>query len=183
MATAPIALIFGAGAKIGAATASRFASAGYRVATVSRSGPETPTVQPDTGALAIRADLSSPSTVPSVFEAVRAAFGAAPRVVIWNAAALTPPPEAGNMFSIDTAALAKDLGVMVTAPFEAAKEAVRAWTAEGEGITGRRFIYTGNYLNRVVKPTPFMTTLGTGKSGAAYWIHQADLVYKEKDIR
>ncbi|KAJ9156193.1 hypothetical protein NKR23_g1270 [Pleurostoma richardsiae] len=179
----PIALIFGSGANIGAAVAKRFLSAGYRVATVSRSAPSPPALSADGRSLSVRADLAQPRQVPGVFAAAASAWpDSEVGVVVWNAAGLTPPPQQGNLFSVPAEALARDLDLMVTAPFVAAGEAFGLWTKEGGRGKGV-FVMTGNMFAKVVVPLERFTTLGVSKSGAAYWVAEADMIYREKGIR
>lgn len=80
MSTSPIALIFGAGARVGAAVTETFLKANHRVARVSRSQDSSK----DTDTLLnIPGDLSVPSTVEDVFAAVRRKWGE-PSVVVYN---------------------------------------------------------------------------------------------------
>ena len=85
----PAALILGAGSNIGASTARKFASLGYNVAIVSRSGTGAKTAQ---GFLSLKADFTNPGSIPAVFDAVQSEFKAPPCVVVYNAAAFTSPP-------------------------------------------------------------------------------------------
>lgn len=73
-------LILGAGPRLGAAIASKFADNGYKVALAARShdngfSPE--------GFLYVKADLSDPPAVPKIFKAVEATFGL-PNIVVYN---------------------------------------------------------------------------------------------------
>jgi NAD(P)-dependent dehydrogenase (short-subunit alcohol dehydrogenase family) len=180
----PVALIFGAGANIGAALVRRFSQAGYRVATVSRNAADPPVPSADGATLAVRADLSEPTQVPRAFNAVRQLWGASPSVVIWNVANVTATPDSDNIFSVSLSAFDKDLALMVTSPFVAASESFKAWGAE-EDAAGKpkAFIMTGNIQPKVVVPLPDFTTIGVAKAGAAYWIGAADLFYKNKGWR
>ncbi len=181
MSSKPITVIFGSGARIGAAAiAKKFQGAGYRVATVSRSAPEPPTPSEDGNSLVIRADLSQPAQVPKVFDAIKKTWNSSPKVVIWNVASLTPAPDKSNIFSVPLSAVSNDVAIMITSPFVAAGEAVKGWTASG--LSGR-FIMTGNILPKSILPYPDVTTLGVGKSGGAYFVGAADAQYKEKDWR
>jgi NAD(P)-dependent dehydrogenase (short-subunit alcohol dehydrogenase family) len=179
----PTALIFGAGANIGAALVRKFAGAGYRVATVSRNAADPPVPSSDGTTLAVRADLSQPSQISRAFDAVQKTWGAYPSVVIWNAASLTPSPDKDNIFSVPLETFEKDLALMVTSPFVAAGECFKAWAAGADDGEKKRFIMTGNILSKVIAPNPDLTTLGIGKAGAAYWVGAADLLYKKKGWR
>src|SRR5436309_1842565 len=97
MSTKLIALILGAGPNVGAALARNFAKAGYSIALAARrvnsgTSPE--------GYLSIKADLSNPSSVPSIFQTVKSELGTSPNIVIYNAAAFTPPPDPDSLFSL-----------------------------------------------------------------------------------
>lgn len=76
---------------------------------------------------------------------------------------------------------------MIGTPFAVAREAYKAWDEEGENDDGERkertFIYTGNILPKVVIPVADLTTLGIGKSGAAYWVQEADALYRGRGWR
>ncbi|KAH8895783.1 NAD(P)-binding protein [Thozetella sp. PMI_491] len=180
MSSKPVSLIFGAGANVGSALVKKFIQAGYRVATVSRSAPETAAPSDDGSRIAIRADLSQPDHIPTVFKIIHETWGASPKIVVWNAANVTPSPDQDNIFSIPVSAIEKDLAITVTSPFVAAGEAVRGW--KSTGVEGR-FIMTGNIQPKVVFPVADFTTLSIAKSGAAYWIGTADALYKSKNWR
>ena len=75
-----VALILGSGPNVGSHVAQGFASAGYKVAVVSRSGKHP---DPNTVALNIVADLVDPTAVRNAFEDVRAKLGE-PSVVNYN---------------------------------------------------------------------------------------------------
>ena len=80
-----VALIFGAGANIGAGVARAFAANGYKVAVASRSSKHGLT-QDDY--LHLTCDLDDPSSVTKAFEKTRQALGA-PGVVVYNGMSLT----------------------------------------------------------------------------------------------
>lgn len=173
-----VALILGAGPRIGAAVSAQFAASGYKVAVASRNG--TGAVN-DEGYLSLKADFSKPESISSVFEAVRSQLGA-PSVVIYNAAALTPPPDQTSALSIPADRFTSDFNVNTVSPYVAAQEAVRGWDALPKDVK-KSFIYTGNMLNVAVAPVPMMLNLGVGKSASAYWIGVADATYKAKGYR
>lgn len=178
MSTNPIVLVLGAGPGVGTAVAERFASKGYKVAVTSRKGTNSLN---EKGFLSLKADFSDPTTIPPVFEAVAAKFGAAPSVVIYNAAALTPPPS-NDLFSIPTANFVSDLNINTVSAYVAAQQAVKGWTTL-PSTTKRIFIFTGNMLNTAVLPVPAFLTLGVGKSASAHWLGLADAVYAPQGYR
>lgn len=179
MAASPVVLILGAGPRVGASVAETFASNGYKVAVASRKGTD---AKNDKGYLSLKADFAKPNSIPALFAAVSAEFHAAPSVVIYNAAALTPPPDKDSALSISAESVAKDLNVNTVSPYVAAQQAIAAWeTLPAE--TKKTFIYTGNIQNAVVLPVPLMLDLGMGKSASAYWVGVADMTYKAKGFR
>lgn len=177
-----VAVIFGVGSNIGTALAKGFVDAGYRVATVSRSSP--PSADSSSNPFHIQADLSDPAGVTAVFDKVRSAGLEFPSVVVWNAAALTPPSDPENPLSIADSDLDRDLNIMIKSPYVAAREAVKVWQ-EREGKDGRKgtFIMTGNLLPKQIPPVAFYTSLGIGKSGAYHLVGTADNVLQKKGIR
>ncbi|KAF3761975.1 hypothetical protein M406DRAFT_342643 [Cryphonectria parasitica EP155] len=185
----PVAIIYGSGANVGAAITAKFLSAGYRVATVSRSPLPSAPADANTH-VHIQADLKDPAAVSRIFAELSAAQGwPFPDVLIWNAYSVTPPSadDPTNPFAVPDAGFDADLDVMIKSPYLAAREAVRVWTAEGRKGT---FIMTGNMLPKGVLPQSMLpvpvagvTTLGIGKSGANFWVGTADEVFKEKGFR
>ncbi|KAI1656386.1 hypothetical protein F4813DRAFT_390755 [Daldinia decipiens] len=92
-----VALVLGAGPRVGASVAQKFSSNGYKVAIASRSGTGSKTTE---GFLSLRADFTKPDSVPALFDAVKNEFKKAPSVFVYNAAALTNPPDKDSIFSI-----------------------------------------------------------------------------------
>ncbi|KAI0508333.1 hypothetical protein F5B22DRAFT_426529 [Xylaria bambusicola] len=179
MAAAPVALILGSGPRVGAVVAQKFASSGYKVAVASRKAAGGKTAE---GFLSIKADLSQPETIPALFDAVKAEFKSPPTVVVYNAAALTPPPGEGAPLSIPTESFTSDLNINTVSPYVAAQQAIAGWETLPKG-TKTAFIYTGNKLNLVVMPGPVLTNLGVGKAASAYWIGVADAAYSARGYR
>jgi NAD(P)-dependent dehydrogenase (short-subunit alcohol dehydrogenase family) len=179
MAVNPVALILGAGPRVGQAVAKKFASQGFKVAIVSRTGTNDKT---DEGFLSLKADFANPETIPPVFTAVKTEFQTAPSVVVYNAAALTFPPIEGSVFSTPYEAVAKDVNINTISAYVAAQQAVSGWeTLPAE--TKKSFIYTGNILNVSILPMPMGLTLGIGKSASAFWVGFANAMYASKGFR
>ena len=99
MAPPGIALILGAGPRIGAAIAERFSAIGYKVALASRTGGSK-AAKSSKDFLSLTADFSQPSSIPSLFTKIKETFSAPPNVIIYNAGSLTPPPEKDDPLSI-----------------------------------------------------------------------------------
>ena len=176
---ASVALILGAGPRIGASVAEKFAAEGYKIAVASRKGTNS---KDDKGYFSIKADFATPKSVPAVFDAVEAEFKTTPSVVIYNAATMTPPPDKASPLSIPAEAFESNLTINSVSPYVAAQQAVARWESLPKD-TKKTFIYTGNGLNAMVLPVPVMLTLGVGKSAAAYWIGVADSAYRERGYR
>lgn len=174
-----VALVLGAGPRVGAAVAQSLASKGYQVAIASRKGTGTKTEE---GFLSLQADFAQPDSVPSLFEKVKAEFKAAPSVVVYNAASLTPPPDEGSVLSIPTERVVSDLNINTVSAYVAAQEAVKAWQDLPSEVK-KSFIYTGNILNVKVLPVPVFLNLGVGKSASAFWVGAADALYAGKGYR
>ncbi|KAJ4354695.1 uncharacterized protein N0V89_006432 [Didymosphaeria variabile] len=178
MSSKPVALILGSGPRVGAAVAKNFANAGYSVAITSRKAADGKAAE---GYLSVKADLSNPSSLSAVFDAVKAEFQSAPSVIVYNAAALTPPA-GDDLFSIPTESLATDLNTNTVSVYAAAKEAIKGWETL-TGDTKKVFIYTGNKLNTWIAPMLLTTTLGVGKSATSYLLGAADTRYSKQGYR
>ncbi|KAF3762277.1 hypothetical protein M406DRAFT_347430 [Cryphonectria parasitica EP155] len=174
-----VVLILGAGPRIGASVAETFASNGYKVAIASRKGTGAKTAE---GYLSIQADFTNPESIPAVFDTVKAAFSAAPSVVVYNAPALTPPPDSNSIFSIPAARFESDLKVNTVSAYVAAQQAVIGWETLSKDIK-KTFIYTGNIQNVAILPVPLLVDLGVGKSASAYWLGVADATSAAKGYR
>lgn len=179
MATTRVVLILGAGPRIGASVAEKFASNGYQVVVASRSGTGTKT---DKGFLSLKADFAKPDSIPSLFDAVKAEFHTSPSVVIYNAGAFTNPPDQDSVLSVLAESVASDLNVNTISPYVAAQQAVIGWETLPKE-TKKTFIYTGNATNVSIVPAPIMLNIGIGKSASAFWIGLCDATYSAKGFR
>lgn len=179
MSTKPVILILGSGPRIGTSIAAGFAAAGYNVAITSRKGTNTFN---EAGHLHLQADFTDPGSVPSAFAAVQTHFSAPPAVVVYNAAALTPPPDKDNLLSISASAVSNDLNVNVVSAYVAAQEAIKGWASLPPDVK-KTYIYTGNAQASMILPVPMMLNLGMGKAASAYWIGQTDQTFREKGYR
>lgn len=179
MAATPVILILGAGPRIGASVAEKFSSNGYKIAIASRSGNDTET---DKGFLSLKADFTKPDSIPALFGTVKTKFNTAPSVVVYNAAALTNPPDKDSIFSVSAESVTLDLNVNTISPYVAAQQAVNGWEMLPKE-TKKTFIYTGNIINVSVVPIPLMLDLGMGKSASAFWIGLADTTNSTRGCR
>jgi len=174
-----VVLILGAGPRVGASVAEKFASNGYTVVVASRKGSGSKTAE---GYLSLHADFTKPDSVPALFDTVKSNFNTFPSVVVYNAAALTPPPDKDTVFSIPSDRVASDLNVNTISPWVAAQQAAIGW-ATLPAETKKTFIYTGNIQNVSIIPMPMMLDLGMGKAASAYWLGVADMTNTVKGSR
>lgn len=91
---------------------------------MSRKGNDTKTTE---GILSLKVDFSKPDSILALFEVVKTEFYTSPSVVIYNAAALTPPPVKDSLFSIPAESVGSDLNVNTVSPYVAAQKAVIGW--------------------------------------------------------
>lgn len=181
MATTPVALILGAGPRIGISVAKKFASDGYKVAVVSRSGSGATTAS-DEGFLSLKADFTNPGSIPELFKAVESEFHAPPSVVVYNAGARTVPPVENDLFSNPAENLVSDFNVNVLSAYMAAQQSVRGWETLPKEVK-KTFIYTGNIMNTTIIPIAAAVNLGIGKSASSYWIGLADTLHQAQKSR
>lgn len=192
-ASSPVALILGAGPKVGLPAAKAFASKGYRVAIAARSLKESDST-PDQ--LNIKSDFANPEEVVSAFAKVRKELGI-PSVVLYNGRLLAAPNPGqvlsdtqlagaatfapkGEPFSVSLDAFKRDMTVNHTSVFVAAQQAVLGF-AELPDDSPRTFFFTGNILN--VQALPQFLESGAGKAASAHMMMAAALEYKDKGYK
>lgn len=179
MPSSSVVLILGAGPRVSASVAEKFARNGYQVAVASRKGSGSKTAE---GYLSLQADFTNATSISALFKAVRAEYNVSPNVVVYNAAALTPPPDKESVRSISQENVTKDLIVNTVSPYVAAQQAVKEWETLPKEFR-KTFIYTGNIQSVAVLPVPMMLNLGIGKAASAYWLGVADTIYSAKGYR
>ncbi|KAI0966641.1 hypothetical protein F4678DRAFT_269249 [Xylaria arbuscula] len=179
----PVALIIGAGERIGRDSAEKFAAAGYKVAVTSR------TQKLDSSKFPFfEFDAAEPTQIPALFEKVRKEVGV-PEVVIYNVRIVfkpfsTPKVHFSQPFDIDTVEnFQQGTNVNVVSPAVAAHEASKGFLeleSQGKlGPGGATFLFTGNALND--KPIYGIFTLGIGKTATAGTIeYLARTAYNDK---
>ncbi|CAK7235579.1 hypothetical protein SCUCBS95973_009316 [Sporothrix curviconia] len=153
--SAPVALILGAGARVGQSVARAFAAEGYRIALVARSAPKKD-ADGKQAYLHIKADLADPSSVAGIFDQVKKQLGV-PQVVVYNAAA-----GIGDALTVSLADFAASLAINTTSVYAAAQEATAGFKTLS---AGGAFIYTGNITNEL--PIPALGPVSIGKSATA----------------
>ncbi|RSH92526.1 hypothetical protein EHS25_008942 [Saitozyma podzolica] len=178
----PVALIFGAGPKVGAAVVNAFTNEGYAVAIASRSAndAEHPDAQ---GLLSVKADLAKTEDVKRAFERTKIKLGT-PSVVIHNASTaqfLDAADPLGPKFDVATFA-ASELGVNAVSVALAAQLAVQGF-ATLPASASKTFIYTGNGLSSYITTAPVITGANAGKSAAATLIANWAAAYKDKGYK
>jgi NAD(P)-dependent dehydrogenase (short-subunit alcohol dehydrogenase family) len=172
----PVVLMLASGPRVDASVAQAFKNSGYSVTLASRNGTNSKT---DNNYFSIKVNFASPSSLPDVFSAVKSEFGSVPSVVIYNAAALTPPSDPSSVLSVSAEAVTKDLNINVVSPYVTAQQALAGWETLPQDAK-KTFIYTGNTQNEPIIPMSPMMNLGIGKAASAYWIGLADTLYKAK---
>ncbi|UNI22315.1 hypothetical protein JDV02_008214 [Purpureocillium takamizusanense] len=175
----PVAFLIGGGPRIGHAVAVALVKQGYRVALGRRNTAASAGLE---GVTPVAVDVSDPSSVETAFAEVQSRFGV-PKVVVYNAAALTFPPEQGDPLSVQPGAFTRDTAVNVTSAYAALHHATRAWKKQREdgGRAGGVFIATGNVTPFI--PNPFATTLGAGKAALVHLVGLAAREYKDAGDR
>jgi len=162
--SASVALILAAGGNIGKAVATKLASEGYKIAVASRSGTD-----PTQGkAFAIKADVSKEEDVVAAFAQTKTKFGAAPNIVIYNAAALTPPPVQDDPFSVPYTQFHADLVTGAVGVHGAIHQAVTGFQTLPANVP-KVFIATSNIFGvSPAVPVPLFHTISAQKRLLAY---------------
>ncbi|KAI9714586.1 MAG: hypothetical protein M1812_006391 [Candelaria pacifica] len=164
----PVVLIFGAGANVGLAIATKFKQEGYKVAAVSR------TIKDDLKKVTHKTIASSltPEEVQKAFEEVEKELGP-PNVVVYNAYSLSVA-DGADPLSLSLSDFLKDLNVNTSSAYAAASTAVTTFTKVSSTLP-KVFIYTGNMCSSLVIPEVF--SMGVGKNAMAYVIQTAAETY------
>jgi len=169
-------LILGAGPRVGYSVGRKFKAEGYQVAVASRS-PDSKAAEKE-GFFPVTVDLVDNASIEAAFKQVTQKLGT-PNVVVYNAAALTFPPDPEDPFSVTPAAFVKDLGVNTIGAFVALRETVKGFKELSD--VPKAFIATGNVLP--FKPVPFGVTLGTGKAALVHLIQVSVQAYATSNYR
>jgi len=172
-----VALILGAGARVGASVAKTFKDAGYSVAVVSRN-PDIKAAEA-AGYVALSGDLAKPADVKAVFKQTAEKLGT-PSVVVYNAAAFTFPTDFTDPFSAGAEAFAADTAVNAVGGFAAIQEAVAGFGTLGDDVP-KVFIATGNVLP--FQPAPAAGSLGAAKAALAHLVDVAVRAFGGKGYR
>ncbi|KIM27041.1 hypothetical protein M408DRAFT_24796 [Serendipita vermifera MAFF 305830] len=172
-----VALILGAGSRVGKSVASKFAENGYKVALGSRGGGgDVPQ-----GGISVQVDVSKPEDVAAAFAKTEQEFGAPANVVIYNVAAFRPLPSAGEPFSTPYSQFLQDTVSGSLGAYVALQEAVAAFKRVGAGKP-KVFIATSNIL-AVAPPSVNMFGLGSQKRSLAYFVQGGNAAYEKDDFR
>ncbi|KAK4140182.1 epimerase/ hydratase [Dichotomopilus funicola] len=165
--------ILGGGPRIGHAVAKKFLSQGYKVAIGRRNTDKTDV----DGALPVHVDVTKPETIEAAFQEVESKLGV-PNAVVYNAAALTFPPDK-DPFAVDPAAFSRDLEINVGGAYAALHHATRL--ARRHNNPPLVYIATGNVTP--FQAHPLAVTLGPGKSALAHLISVGTIAYDAKEFR
>ncbi|SPO07020.1 uncharacterized protein DNG_09714 [Cephalotrichum gorgonifer] len=177
--------IIGGGPRIGHSVSKKFLREGYQVAIGRRNTEKTAGAEGLDGVVPVYTDVTKPESIAAAFEEVEAKLGT-PNIVVYNAAAFTPPSDANDPFRVPTASFENDLTVNVSGAYTALHHAtqgfqsLKAQSAEGN-VPPFVFIATGNVTP--FTPLPIAVTLGTGKAALAYLISAGAVAYKEAGFR
>lgn len=174
-----IAIVFGAGARVGNAVARKLLSNNYKVVTVSRKDfkiDEFPGTH-----FHFQGDLKNLDLVPAVFAKTRELFGE-PRVIVYNAAANTKLTKTVDEFlSVTGEEFNTDQNINVSSVFLSVQESIKSFDKITSTDKPKAFIFTGNMQNLV--PMPLLTTLGIGKSATFATLSIADKLVGSKGYR
>lgn len=87
----------------------------------------------------------------------------------------TPTNEPLSTFALPTETFTASLGVGITSPFVAIREAVTSFQSPTATPGPKTFLFTGNVFNQ--STLPGFLTLGVGKAGAAWMVECADGIF------
>ena len=170
-----IAAITGAAGAIGAATAAAFADAGAEVALLDldETAVQTKAKAIGHGAVAIRCDVTSASSVRAAFDKVVAAFGGVD-IVVSNAGAAWQ----GRIGEVDEEVLRKSFELNFYGHQRVAQAAVKVMLAQG---TGGCLLF--NVSKQAVNPGPNFGPYGLPKAATLFLVRQYAVDYGAEGIR
>ncbi|KAI3397701.1 hypothetical protein diail_10470 [Diaporthe ilicicola] len=171
----PVALILGAGARVGQNVGRAFAAKGYRIALVARTLKEEDSSPSE---LHIPGDFTDPASIVEIFAKVKSQLEP-PSVVVYNAA-VAYFQNAKTPLNLPLEDFNRSFAVNATSAFVAAQQAVLAFQQLPESAS-RTFIYTGNCCN--VMPIVKLIDCGVGKSAMAHVIQCAAEAYQDKGFK
>ncbi|MFI0450115.1 SDR family NAD(P)-dependent oxidoreductase [Actinomadura sp. 6N118] len=154
-----------AGPGLGASVARRFAREGFRVALVAQRKDRLDALVEQLTAEGMEtagftADLSRPTEVPALTEAIRDRFG---RIDVIEYSPISGEQGFSPATKLDAATLEKDSPLLLT-PVEVVRAVLPEWTERGDGA----FLMTTGHT--AVQPRPYMSGVGTLMSAARNWL-------------
>lgn len=147
------ALIVGAGDGLSASVARAFAGADMAIGLAARNTGKLAVLATTLGAVTEPCDASQPSAVAALFEAMDAALGGSPDVVVYNASGRLRGP----LIELDAAAVAQALAVTAYGGFLVAQAAARRMLPHRHGA----ILFTG--ASASVKGYPLSAPFAMGK--------------------
>ncbi|OAA69348.1 NAD(P)-binding domain protein [Akanthomyces lecanii RCEF 1005] len=169
MSSRNILLVIGAGPRLGQSVADKFANEGYRVALAARS---LTSGLSSAGMLKIKADLSDPNSVSSIFQTVHNTWGP-PNIVVYNGAnRITTAVDDPLSAPLSDIQAARTVGF--DSAYLAAQEALHGFKSLPDQLC-KAFIYTGNALSQIA--IPGVLPFAVGKVSAAMLIEYAANAY------
>ncbi|KAG8749397.1 hypothetical protein FRC14_001399 [Serendipita sp. 396] len=172
-----VALILGAGQRVGKAVASQLVTNGYKVALGSRSGTESG----ENGTIAVKVDVTKPEEVAAAFAKSERELGAPVSVVVYNTGAFSALPEKEEPFSLPYDKFVSDVTVGGTGAYFALQETISSFK-KLPAETPKVFIATSNLLG-VTPPVVNYMSLGLQKHTLAYLVQIGNKGYPDKGYR
>ncbi|KAK5311531.1 hypothetical protein LTR93_011684 [Exophiala xenobiotica] len=120
------------------------------------------------------------SAVPGIFTTVKAKLGGPPTVVVYNAAALSPPAGPANPLTVSVEQLECDTALTSTSAYVAALETVAGFETLPKEVP-KTFIYTGNILAAVTMSDPPYVVLALEKVRPVIGSASRQTVFRTED--
>lgn len=167
MPAQPILLILGGDPRANSTIARKFARIGYLIIFAVRS------LASSHGYTSIDFDVNDPSSVPSIFHAIRTTFGWPPNAVVYIGT-LTETTQ-------PSVPIGGDMRASTVSAYVAAHEAAKGF-GDLPLHMKKAFVYVGS-INTQRLPVLTLLTLGVRMASCAHWIEEADVMYASKGYR
>ncbi|CAG7851099.1 SubName: Full=Uncharacterized protein {ECO:0000313/EMBL:CCA74784.1} [Serendipita indica DSM 11827] len=173
-----VALILGAGSRVGSSVASKLVANGYKVALGSRSGG---TEKPEENTIGVKVDVAKPDEVAAAFVTAEKELGAPVNVVVFNTAGFSPLPVPGEPFSKPYDRFLQEITVGALGAYAALHETIKSFKRVSEDKP-KVFIATSNLLG-VIPPVTNYFTLGNEKHNLAYYVQAGNTAHADQGFR